>query len=435
MENMQVSVICTEPCRVKVQAWPADAPATTYTSAWMPTAVGLDPSNPLNVAKFFMPSGVGARERAWRWQVWTAQADTPPDAPLGANFSTDGVIRKVPARPAAARAAKFSIAVGCCSQVAHFGETDRPINTVSLMSKRAGITGLIHMGDQTYVDTWDHWLQDTTAHGYTKFAGALRKHYLTPDMVKAYDVMPTRMVGDDHDCGPDNCYAANTYSFARKALTDVAAGTTFDAASWPTGPKTYDTWIEGDVQFYLLDCRLYRDTPGTKANLFVGSSYDSQIGSTQRNWLKGQLAASTARLKVVFTPRAFKEFWASAEQQEILDWITGFKQGVAHVTGAVVFATGDMHAAAVWKLSASRPVYEMLCGPMANAGLHTTTPLKPWQTTWGYVGLFFNTATGMPGKAISNSIGQIDIDTTGPGTATLRIFNETSQEYSLRIPI
>jgi hypothetical protein len=88
-----------------------------------------------------------------------------------------------------------------------------------------------------------------------------------------------------------------------------------------------------------------------------------------------------------------------------------------------------MHNAAVWKLSATRPVYEMLCGPLANTGLHTTTALSPWQTRWGYSGSFFNTATGAPGKAISNSIGQSDVDTTGAGTATLRIFNESSQEY------
>jgi PhoD-like phosphatase len=294
---------------------------------------------------------------------------------------------------------------------------------------------LVHLGDETYVDTWDPWLQDTPAHGYTKFAGALRKHYSTTDMLKAYTVMPTRMVGDDHDCGPDNCYAATTYGFARRAISDVAAGTTFAAAAWPSGPPTYDTWVEGDVQFFLLDCRLYRDTPGTKPNYFMGVPYDSQIGATQRDWLKAQLAASTARLKIVFAPRAFKESWVSTEQQELVDWITGFKRGVAQVTGAVVFATGDRHNAAVWKLSATRPVYEMLCGPMANTGFHLTTPLRDWQVAWGYRELFFNTATGGPGRAISNSIGQIDVDTAASGTATLRLFNETAQEYALRFTI
>ena len=435
VEKMQVSVICTEPCRVKVQAWTTDAPATKHTSPWLPTAVGADASNPVNVAKFFLPAGVGAREHTWRWQVWTGPVGTAPDAPLAAAFYTDGVVRTVPLRPAAGRPSKFSVAVGSCSQVAQFGEPDRPVTTVARMSTRAGITQFVHMGDETYVDTWDKWLQDSPAHGYTKFAGALRKHYHALDLLKAYDRMPTRMVGDDHDDGPDNCYAANTYAFARRAISDVAAGTTFDASSWPDGPKTYDTWIEGDVQFFLLDCRLYRDTPGSRPNAFLGAPYDSQIGATQRTWLKNQLAASTARLKLIFAPRAFKEFWAGAEQQEILDWITGYKQGVAHVSGAVVLATGDMHNAAVWKLSATRPVYELLCGPLANTGLHTTTALSPWQVRWGYSGLFFNTATGTPGKAISNSIGQIDVDTTGAGAVTLRLFNESTQEYSLRVPI
>jgi hypothetical protein len=389
----------------------------------------------VNVAKFRLPSGAGSRDHEWRWKVWTAQAGTAPDAPISANFYSDGITRTIPLRPSAGRASAFSVAVGSCTQIAHFGEPERPVPTVALAATRRGVTQLVHLGDETYVDTWDTWLQDTAAHGYTKFAGALRKHYCTTDMLKAYTVMATRMVGDDHDLGPDNCYAANTYSFARRALTDVAAGTSFDAASWPSGPPTYDTWVEGDAQFFLLDCRLYRDTPGTQPNTFLGTPYSSQIGATQRQWLKTQLAASPARLKVVFSPRAFKEFWVGTEQQELIDWITGFKLGTAHVSGAVVFATGDMHNAAVWRLSPTRHVYEVLCGPMANSERHPTTPLKSWMTQWGYSGLFFNTADGQPGRGISDSIGQVDIDTAASGTATIRIFNDRAQEYSVRFPI
>ena len=179
-----------------------------------------------------------------------------------------------------------------------------------------------------------------------------------------------------------------------------------------------------------------RTTPGSKAmssssykpNAFLGAPYDSQIGATQRTWLKNQLEASTARLKVIFAPRAFKEFWASAEQQEILDWITATSK--ESLTSAVRSSSRPGTCTTRRSGSCRRPVPSTRCSAALSRILACTRrPPCHRGRRWGYSGSFFNTATGAPGKAISNSIGQIDVDTTGAGTATLRIFNESSQEY------
>jgi hypothetical protein len=79
------------------------------------------------------------------------------------------------------------------------------------------------------------------------------------------------------------------------------------------------------------------------------------------------------------------------------------------VSGTVVFLTGDMHAGAVWRLSPTRPVFEMLCGPMNNTTLHSPQALASWQVKWGYQTRFLNTSDGLPGRAVSNAWGRVDI--------------------------
>jgi hypothetical protein len=202
------------------------------------------------------------------------------------------------------------------------------------------------------------------------------------------------------------------YPSARQVFSDVAAGTSFDNAGYsllgPTAPS-YDTWASGRAQFWLLDNRMWRDDPKDRTMQYGGARYASQLGATQQDWLLTGLAASTAPVKIVFSPRTFKQFYQQPEQQQILDWITGIKSGTPHVSGKVIFLTGDMHAGAVWKLSATRPIYEMLCAPIYNIGLHTPTALSAWQVAWGYATRFLNTADGLPGPAVSSAWGKVDI--------------------------
>jgi len=420
-EGMQVSVVLTEPADAKCLAWTADDPSVIFESPWVPSAIGTDPTNPVNVVKFFMPEGAGAAGFTWQWQVYVALAGTDPLAPLSAAYGTDDVLRTIPYRPVPGDPTSFSFGVGSCSQIAPPNQANRKIASAVSMAAN-GLSSFVHLGDTSYVDTWVAITQDTQAQTYTKFATGLRRHFLQPDLSALYDGLPMRVVMDDHEAGPDNCYAANVYPQARQAFTDIAAGTTFDNAlydlTYPTAPG-YDTWVVGQTQFWLLDNRLWRDTPGTKPQSFLGTGYASQLGATQRAWLKAGLAASTATIKIICSPRAFKQFYMAPEQQELIDWITGIKSHTPRVSGTVVFLSGYMHAGAVWKLSPTRPVYEMLCGPMFNTTLHSPTGLSSWQTAWGYQTLFLNTAGGLPGRALSNAWGRVDIGADASVTLNL----------------
>jgi hypothetical protein len=419
-----VSVITTEPAAVKVAVWPAGQPTQTTSSPWVATKVGTDPTNPVNVAKFFMPSGAGAPGTAWQWRAYVAQAGTAPTAPQSAAYGTDGVVRMLPLRPADGTAGLVRIVAGSCSEVPSPEQAARVVTAAQQMAALAPAL-FVHMGDTSYVDTWGNYLEDTAAHTYTKFALGLRRHLLEPELAAMYNSVPMRVVMDDHDTGPDNDYETTVYPQARQVLTDIAAGTTFNNALYDPkspGAPTYDTWLMGTAQCWLLDNRLWRDVPGTHPQSFNNAPYSSQVGATQRNWLKASLASSSAPVKIIFTPRTFTQFYEGGEQMEILDWITGYLSGVANESGKVAFISGDMHAAAVWRLSATRPVYEMLCGPLWNQTRHTIKPLQSWQTSWGYQGLFYNTANGLPGQAISNAFGRIDITTNN--LVTLRVVRD-----------
>ena len=420
-ETMQVAAVISEPAMVKVRAWAAATPDHVVESLWTPTATGLDASNPVNVAKLRMAPGTGAAPGEWQWRTYVAKLGTAPTAPVSAAYSTDGAVRVVPARPTPGATAALSVAAGSCTQIAHPGQPNRPIvSAASIAAARPAF--FVHMGDTSYVDTWNEYLQDTPNHLYTKFATGMRRHFLQPDLVSLYNKTQVRMVIDDHDSGPDNSYAANVYPQARQVLTDIAAGTSFDNARYdlihPAAP-TYDTWASGQAQFWLLDNRLWRDTPGTRPQSFHGQGYASQLGATQRAWLLSGLASSDAPVKIIFSPRTFKQFYAPAEQEEILDWITGRLSGAPKVNGTVVFVTGDMHAGAVWKLSPTRPVYELLCGPIYNTGYHTPTALTDWQVAWGYQTRFLNTVDGKPGRAISCAWGRLDIGADASVTVNL----------------
>jgi hypothetical protein len=203
-ETMQVGAVVSEPATVKIVAWPVGNPGHTVESQWVPTAIGMDPANPVNVAKIRMPTGVGTPPDAWQWRTYVAVRATPPQAGLSAAYGSDGVVRTIPARPVAGAAAALSIATGSCTQIAHPSQPDRPIGSaIAIVDSRPAF--FVHMGDTSYVDTWKEFLEDTPAHIYTKFATGLRRHCCQPDLARLYNQTMVRMVLDDHDLGPDDC--------------------------------------------------------------------------------------------------------------------------------------------------------------------------------------------------------------------------------------
>ncbi|MFN8076370.1 MAG: alkaline phosphatase D family protein [Kineosporiaceae bacterium] len=426
-QRLQVVVHASEPCTVKVQVRSVTA-ARAFESTWTPTTVGLDRTNPVNAVKILMPEGCGAPGQVWTWSVLLAPPATAPAAPPSAATFTDPRVRTLPMRPAPGQPSSFKVATGSCSQVAHVGQPLRRVPAAAAMAT-AGLTEFVHLGDTSYVDTWTELDESTAANRYTKFAWGARMHVSQSDFAALYAKVPTRTIIDDHDAGPDDCYALNTYPEARQVLTDCFAGSWFDEAGFDLdhpSSVSYDHWSIGEADFFLLDNRFWRDGGGRRTGVYGVATYPSQLGDTQQRWLISALRSSSAPIKIIYCPRTFRHFYAKGEQDRLLDVITG-KDGGPAVGGVVVFASGDMHAAAITRLDRTAAVYEVQCAPIANTTLHTLKPLFDWQVARGYSLLWLNTADGKPGQAASNAWGEFEINTLDPSkrTLTVRLRGET----------
>ncbi|MFN8076369.1 MAG: alkaline phosphatase D family protein [Kineosporiaceae bacterium] len=437
-QRLQVVVHTTEPCAVKIQASGGD-PVAQFESPWVATRVGLDETNPVNSAKILMPAGCGEAGSAWIWRVLLAPRDTEPVAGPEAATVTDPAPRIVPVRPAPGVPSAFRVATGSCSQVAHAGQRHRGVPAAATMAA-SGLTEFVHMGDTSYVDTWKEFLESTPQQKYTKFAWGTRMHVSQPDFAGLYAKTPMRVVMDDHEAGPGNCYGLNVYPEARQVFEDTFAGTSFVEAGFDfdaPASVSYDHWSIGEADFFLLDNRMWRDGGTRKTGVYRGQKYVTQLGQTQQRWLIRQLRASKAPVKIIYCPRSFRHFYARQEQIHLLDVITGRDGGPA-VSGLVIFATGDMHAAAISKLDGKAAVYEVQCAPLLNSTLHTMKPLLDWQIARGYQLIFMNTIDGKTGQAVSNAWGEFEIDTRDPAAkaVTVRLHRDTGEVIKeLRIPV
>jgi alkaline phosphatase D len=205
-------------------------------------------------------------------------------------------------------------------------------------------------------------------------------------------------VQDDHDYGQDDADGRTVKTYAAQAYADVIPG-----AQWPGAD--YRRWSIGDVDFFLTDNRRYRDPPAP----FENGTYRSVLGAQQRDWLLNGMAASTARVKVVFIPMTMAWYWSTGERDAVLQAIA------ARVQGTVIFCSGDKHAGAF--IRHANRVWELLASPLENPVKHKT-PAKP--------GVRY-TENGTD-KALWDVVGVVDVDTASAHTVTLRLLRDTGDE-------
>lgn len=132
------------------------------------------------------------------------------------------------------------------------------------------------------------------------------------------------------------------------------------------------------IEFFVIDCVTHRD-PVAKTD----NSSKTMLGTTQKTWLKAQLLASTAKFKVIFTPKkTYKntgadnaDTWGqySTELTELVAYID------TNITG-VLWCAGDRHTPAIMKTTKTEgDTYDHLCvmpcpiGVELNAGASNTT--------------------------------------------------------------
>jgi alkaline phosphatase D len=172
-------------------------------------------------------------------------------------------------------------------------------------------------------------------------------------------------VWDDHDFGPnDSTWINPHWKESFDIFKTYWANPTYGARG-VEGVFGQFGW--GDVDFFLLDDRMYR-TPE-----WVAESPDkTMLGRDQLRWLEHSLSYSNAPFKVVVNGSqmlntiSHGESFAHyvTEQKELLDWI------VKNRIRGVLFLSGDRHAAELLSVTppGSYPLYDFTSSPF-TAGL------------------------------------------------------------------
>lgn len=204
--------------------------------------------------------------------------------------------------------------------------------------------------------------------------------------------VPQYAIWDNHDYGPDP---------TDKRQPNKADSLRAFKMLWPNpafgeqdNPGVYFKFSRGDVDFFMTDDRYYRDPNNTPED-----GKKSYLGEKQLAWLKRELLASKAKIKVLGSGGEWQTHsqaasWASflRERDDLFKFIDDHK-----ITG-VLLLSGDRHFTAAYQ--AAGKFIEVTSGPL---GSKNTDP-KPTPEMWwngGKTGKFYciydvNTAVEPP---------------------------------------
>jgi alkaline phosphatase D len=137
-------------------------------------------------------------------------------------------------------------------------------------------------------------------------------------------------------------------------------------------PGCWFNFSIADVDFFMLDDRMYRTNPEQDS--------PSMLGPHQKEWLFEQLRASTGTFKFLITSVP----WAYGTKPGSLDPWQGYKEERAeifsflhnHRIEGVILLSGDRHRADVWKIErpAGYDLYEFENAQLTNIHTHDTMP-------------------------------------------------------------
>jgi alkaline phosphatase D len=168
---------------------------------------------------------------------------------------------------------------------------------------------------------------------------------------------------DDHDYGPDN--SNSSFALKESSLQLFKRYWANPSYGQPGVPGVFTSFSYGDMDFFLLDDRYYRDHDNQPE-----SAGKQMFGEAQLRWLKNALMASDANFKFVVNGSQVlmsnrrSESWKNftTEQAGFLDWLARAK------IGGVVFLSGDRHMTKMAKYPRTDlyPLYELTCSPLTS---------------------------------------------------------------------
>jgi alkaline phosphatase D len=172
-------------------------------------------------------------------------------------------------------------------------------------------------------------------------------------------------IWDDHDYGPNDANAS--YTLKGASLAAFRRYWANPSYGLPGVPGVFTIAHTGDVDFFMLDDRWYRD-----ADALIAPD-KALYGPAQMRWLKNALLNSSATFKVIVGGGQFLsvdhpfEGWHHfpEERQDFIDWLTMQK------VDGVLFVSGDRHHTELLKMErpGTYPLLDLTCSPL-TAGTH-----------------------------------------------------------------
>ncbi len=224
------------------------------------------------------------------------------------------------------------------------------------LDTRTNIDVLLMVGD-------NHYANSTDAKVVGRHLGVQRR---LPGYAGLSRRVPQYAIWDNHDYGPEPC--DKTAKNKERALEIFKNYWPNPAFGEPDQPGCYFKFTRGAVDFFMTDGRYDRDPNDKKED-----GTKSLLGAKQLAWLKRELLASQATVKLIasggeFQTHGQKNSWTSflRERDDLFQFIEDNK-----ISG-VLLASGDRHFTAAYQ--AGGKFIEISSGPMGsvNSGARPT---------------------------------------------------------------
>ncbi|MFZ9430039.1 MAG: alkaline phosphatase D family protein [Burkholderiaceae bacterium] len=225
----------------------------------------------------------------------------------------------------------------------------------------------VWLGDNVYYRENDYTSAEGMAHRW-------RHDRALPEMQPLLRTGRHVATWDDHDYGPNDANG----SFGLKGAALEIFKRQWANRSWglPGVPGVFGSFMESDVEFFLLDGRYHRDSDRDKDN-----PAKTMLGAEQLRWLKNGLLASTATFKVIVSgsqvlndPQRF-EGWHNfrSERDGFLKWLQD------HQVRGVLLLSGDRHHTELLRLprAGTYPLHELTCSPTTSGAGRNAQPEHP----------------------------------------------------------
>ena len=221
------------------------------------------------------------------------------------------------------------------------------------LDARTPVDLVLLLGDNHYANTTEP----------VKQRAAYVSHRLNPGFRALFSRTPLYSIWDDHDFGPND--SDSTLKGKEQSLATFKEFMANPGYGQADDPGVYFKFTRGDVDFFMLDGRYHRSP-----NKQEDGPEKTMLGAKQFAWLKRELLASKAAVKVIGSGGEWQMFgsedsWKSfaRERRELFDFMA--EHGITNV----LLLSGDRHFTAAHHVEGR--FLEVCSGPLGSPNVKT----------------------------------------------------------------